>query len=78
MSSFALHAPSPASPTALEPGSLSSAPSLWMNAQDTGATQPAAFWDLEDAVAGLEAREGEQGMVSIYLLGPMSALVHGH
>ena len=40
-----------------------------MNAQDTGATQPAAFWDLEDAVAGLEAREGEQGMVSIYLLG---------
>ena len=24
-----------------------------MNAQDTGATQPAAFWNLEDAVAGL-------------------------
>lgn len=42
---------------------------MWINAQDTGATQPAAFWDLEDAVAGLEAREGEQGMVSIYLLG---------
>lgn len=29
-----------------------------MNAQDTGATQPAAFWNLEDAVAGLEARGG--------------------
>ena len=40
-----------------------------MNAQDTGATQPAAFWDLEDAVAGLEARGGEGVMVSVFSRG---------
>lgn len=53
------------SPFSPGPGSFHGPTSLWtqqtlrMNAQDTGTTQPAAFWDLEDAVAGLEARGGE-------------------